>query len=143
MKEVHGDLWAYENRKGFIIVITTNGYIKKDGTGVMGAGVAKQAAEKYPELPRLLGESLQARGNVVSPLTFRIYAFPVKHEWMDRADIRLIRKSARKLKQLAEEHPNIKYVTVRPGCGNGRRDWETEIKPIMVQLPDNVFVINK
>ena len=143
MKEVKGDLWSYDGRKGFILLITTNGFIKKDGTGVMGAGVAKQAAERYPDLPRLLGQALRDRGNIVTPLTFNIMAFPVKHEWMNDADLKLIRRSTKQLKKLADSHTNSKFILPRPGCGNGHRDWETEIKPIVEILPDNVFVIDE
>jgi hypothetical protein len=142
MKEVVGDIWSYDKRKGFIILITTNGYIKNDGTGVMGAGTAKQAADRYPELPRLLGEALQSRGNVVTRLLSHIGTFPVKNEWMEDADLKLIRKSAKRLKQIAEKQPNIKFVVPKPGCGNGNLEWE-QVKPIMEKLPDNVFVIDK
>lgn len=142
MKEVKGDIWSYDQRKGFIILITTNGFLKKDGTGVMGAGVAKQAAERYPELPRLLGESLKCRGNVVSLLLGHIASFPVKRVWMEDADLKLIRKSTKRLKMIAELNPNKKFVTVKAGCGNGNLRWE-KVKPIMEQLPDNVFVIDK
>jgi hypothetical protein len=142
MKEVRGDLWSYEDRKGFIILIPTNGFIKNDGTGVMGAGVARQAAERYPDLPRLLGESLQRRGNVVSRLTQQFYSFPTKHEWMDDSDLKLIRKSTKRLRAIAEANPNIKYILPKPGTGNGRLAWE-KVKPIVETLPDNVFVIDK
>ena len=142
MKEVKGDLWSYDGRKGFIICVTTNGFRKNDGTGVMGAGTAKQAAERYPELPRLLGGSLQSRGNVVSRLTQTIISFPVKHEWMEDGDLKLIRKSTKKLKAIAELNPKIKFVLPRPGCGSGRLEWG-QVKPIMEKLPDNVFVICK
>lgn len=142
MKEVKGDLWAYDGRKGFILLITTNGYLKKDGTGVMGAGVAKQAAERYPDLPRLLGESLKCRGNVVSLLTGQIASFPVKRVWHEDADLKLIRKSTKRLKMIAELNPTKKFVTVKAGCGNGNLRWE-KVKPIMETLPNNVFVIDK
>lgn len=142
MKEVKGDLWKYDGRKGFILLITTNGYVKNNGEGVMGAGTAKQAAERYPDLPRLLGESLQRRGNVVSQLLGNIASFPVKHEWMEDADLKLIRKSTLRLKQIAEARPSTKFILPRPGCGNGHMPW-SKIKPIVEILPDNVFVIDK
>ena len=40
MKEVFGDLWEFDGT----IAITTNGYLKRDGTCVMGRGCARQAA---------------------------------------------------------------------------------------------------
>ena len=144
MKEVYGDCFSYLGRKGFILCITTNGYIKNNGEGVMGAGVAKQAMELYPDLPRLLGKSLRVRGNVVSLLTSEIISFPVKHTWNKDADPKLIEKSAIELKRRAELQPDIKFILPRPGCGNGNLKWES-VKLLLesLQLPDNIFVIAK
>jgi hypothetical protein len=145
MKEVFGDLWSYENRKGFMICITTNGFIKKDGMGVMGAGVARQAVDRYPDLPRLLGMSLSTRGNRVSLLTAQILSFPVKRAWFQDAALDLIGKSCKGLAARAEAHPNIKYVLPRPGCGNGNLEWK-KVKPILQKYfanLDNVYVIAK
>ena len=62
---------------------------------------------------------------------------------MEDADLKLIRKSAKKLKQLADMNPKYKFVIVpRPGCGNGRLQWE-QVRHIMENLPDNVFCICK
>ena len=69
------------------ICITTNGFTKNNGDAVMGMGIAKQMAEKFPELPTLLGRAIRANGNCVNYLTTlqghtgrstRIYSFPVK-----------------------------------------------------------------
>lgn len=51
------------------ICIPTNGYITKYGNGVMGKGVAKQAANYWPGIKKLLGERLQEIGHIVMPLT--------------------------------------------------------------------------
>ena len=50
MKEVFGDLWKFDG----IIAITTNGFVKRDRTCVMGRGCARQAAVRFSELPRKL-----------------------------------------------------------------------------------------
>lgn len=142
MKDINCDMdmWGYLDRKGFIICITTNGFIKNDGTGVMGAGCAKQAADLFPDLPRLLGISLVNRGNVVSSLTSKILAFPVKHNWFDKADLKLIKKSAKELNKRALEKPHLKFILPRPGCGNGKLRWD-KVKPVIDFLPDNVIVV--
>ncbi len=51
MIEIFGDLFAYHKRPGHKICITTNGFIKKDGTGVMGAGCAREAVDIDSDLP--------------------------------------------------------------------------------------------
>lgn len=142
MREVVGDMWNYLGRKGFVICITTNGYIKNDGTGVMGAGCARQAVDRFPELPYLLGKSIKTRGNVVSRLTNDIISFPVKHNWFDKASLTLIKQSVKELDKRARAKPQLKFILPRPGCGNGKRKWDS-IKPLVESLPDNVFVITK
>ena len=56
MKEVFGDLWEFDG----IIAITTNGFVKRDRTRVMGRGCARQVAVK---LPRKLTSRISAEGN--------------------------------------------------------------------------------
>lgn len=144
MQEIFGDLFAYYNRPGYKICLTTNGFIKKDGTGVMGRGCAREAVEFEPDLPRLLGVSLKARGNVVANLTAKFIAFPVKHTWEQDADLTLIKKSAIELKLRALTLPDIQFILPRPGCGNGKLLWEN-VKPILeeVEFPSNIIIIGK
>ena len=47
MKEVFGDLWEFDGT----IAITTNGFLKRDGTCVMGRGCARQAAVRFRNSP--------------------------------------------------------------------------------------------
>jgi hypothetical protein len=145
MKECRGDMFAYIGRMKFRMFITTNGFIKKDGTAVMGAGNAKQAVKEYAKeginLPDLLGKSLKARGNHVTKLTSQLYTFPVKKFWFDaRASMTLIKRSLEELKTIIAEDKNLVYILPRPGCGNGNLKW-SKVKPLMKSLPDNVWVI--
>jgi hypothetical protein len=143
MKEVKGNMWSYLGRKGFIICITTNGFIKTNGEGVMGAGCAKEAMDQFPDLPRLLGLSLKSRGLHVSRLTQDIISFPVKYKWFEKAHPKLIKQSVKELKQRAEERPKLKFILPRPGCGNGGLKYHSMVKPLLKDLPNNVFVIGK
>lgn len=88
MIELKGDLFAQECDA---ICITTNGYVKTNGEAVMGRGVAKQAALRWPMLPASLGASLVLRGNVVQIMhvspwdgdpPYKIVSFPVKPEYV-------------------------------------------------------------
>lgn len=141
-KEIFGDLFSYDKRPGFKICITTNGFIKNNEEGVMGAGCAKQAAKLYPDLPRLLGVSLRQRGNVVSSLTEQYISFPVKHNWWEDADMNLIVESTIELKKRALQQPNIKFILPRPGCGNGKLDWKA-VRGLLVDLdlPENIWIV--
>ena len=143
MKEIRGDLWSLT---GFDIkCITTNGTIKKNGDAVMGRGCAKEAAQQYPHLPSLLGVLIEQNGNrvqeldIIDSLTLLV-AFPVKHNWWEKADIKLIEQSCKQLIELDEKY---KCLLPRPGCGNGQLDWKTEVKPICEKyLGDNITIVS-
>jgi hypothetical protein len=140
MNEAIGDLW--EAKPQFIKCITTNGDIKKNGELVMGRGVALQAKQKYPELPKLLGEHVKKNGNIAHYFEkYNIISFPTKIHWRDKANLNLIRHSCYQLNALLDGI-NKQAVLPRPGCNNGELNWEREVKPtISMILIDKVWVI--
>ena len=152
MREMAGDLWEVAVAlKADAIVITTNGFVKKNGEAVMGRGVAHQAKTRWPNLPFILGVHLAQGGNQVYPLCHAyspagpwIISFPVKHNWWERADPELIRVSAAQLLSMTEQ-PYYAFKTVvlpRPGCNNGRLVWEAVVRPIIAPiLDDDRFVV--
>lgn len=143
MKEILGELWSYYGKPENEICITTNGTLKTNGCGVMGRGCAAEAKARIPEIDRVLGDAIRQNGNHFQLLVPSIWAFPVKHNWWEQASLELIAHSAEDLAaQAALAHPEIKFILPRPGCGNGRLTW-AEVRPIMEQLPDNVWIISK
>ena len=139
MKEVFGDLWEFDG----IIAITTNGFVKTDRTCVMGRGCARQAAVRFPELPRKLASRISAEGNHVFYFPeHRLITFPVKHNWWEVADLGLIQRSARELLKIIEvkEIKEAIYLP-RPGCGNGRLRWEDVKKFLLPILKSDQFHI--
>lgn len=140
MVEVLADLWTFHRRAP--ICITTNGSVTKHGLAVMGRGCAREAKERVPSLPALLGDKIRKHGNHVYWWPdLELITFPVKHQWYERADLDLIRKSARVLVFLADEFGWKQVVLPRPGCGNGGRAWETEVKPILADILDDRFLV--
>lgn len=141
MLETYGNLWEYHDR-GEWICITTNGDVRKDGCAVMGRGVALQAKHRFPKLPYLLGKRITRLGNHVQRFeTHRLFSFPVKHHWSDRADFNLIRRSCAELmSRLKRSGPN-RVVLPRPGCGNGQLDWNDVRDVIFERLDNRVLVI--
>lgn len=129
----------------FVVCITTNGTVKANGEAVMGRGCAWEAKQRWPWLPKYLGDSIKEIGNLVQE--FRdppnLITFPVKHHWMQQADLELIERSARRLKEdIADFAPNKTFMLPRPGCGNGRLTW-FQVKPMLEPiLPDNVWIIS-
>lgn len=131
-----------------IVCVTTNGYIKKDGRGVMGAGIAKRAASIWPDLPSLLGEHLRKNGNHTGVLAekeyrnakFVVIAVPVKHNWDQQADLGLIERSIQELVKLTDEKGWSKVWLPAPGCGNGKLTWE-QVEPILDKYLDQRFIV--
>ena len=143
MKEIKGNLF---DQKVDVVCITTNGSIKQDGRAIMGCGIAKQAAELFPELPLILGEKLQTFGNYLHYLKYyedrgyTVCAFPVKNSWQDtKADLKLIEQSCKDL--VESTMPEVIVALVRPGCGVGNLNWQTEVKPLLEKYLDDRFII--
>ena len=142
MKEIRGNLWDFYGKPGYVVCITTNGTLKKNGEAVMGRGCAKEAQKRIPRVAAKLGILIAEEGNVLNRIPSEmVLAFPVKHNWWEKADLTLIRRSAEQLKARDAEYI---FILPRPGCGNGQRDWLREVKPLLeaVGLPDNVWVIS-
>ena len=131
MNEVFGDLWEFDG----IIAITTNGFVRTDRTYVMGRGCARQAAVRFPELPRKLASRISAEGTHVFYFPEHgLITFPVKHNSWEAADLGLIERSARELLKMIEVKKIKEAVFLpRPGCGNGRLNWE-DVKKILLPI---------
>ena len=146
MKYAHGNIWDYYN-KGHLITITTNGTVK-NGKCVMGAGIALQAKQKFPEVPEQLGKLIQEFGNI--PFFFsdiNLITIPTKHEFFNRfSDIKLIEKGLiwlnkfqthRLLNLAPTDTPEI--CVTQFGTANGHLDWNI-VKPIMEKHLNDMFV---
>ncbi|MGE3341563.1 MAG: ADP-ribose-binding protein [Candidatus Altimarinota bacterium] len=139
MIEVFGDLWTYP---ADVRVITTNGTVKKDGSCVMGRGCAFEAKQRHQNLDKILGSLIKNHGNHVHILFMgnalvmdpALLSFPVKHNWYEKADADLIRRSAEELTLMVDDQHRYwrgsKVALPRPGCGNGHLKWE-DVRPIL------------
>ena len=136
MQELTGEIWDYHG-KG-IIAITTNGYVSKDGRAMPGQGVARQAADRFPQLLRELGAAIRTGGNHVFQLAHGLVSFPVEDSPWSLPDQRLIRRSACELRELADCRGWPLVVVPRPGCGGGGLDWR-EVAPILKDVFDDRF----
>lgn len=136
-----GDLWDYYARD-LTIVVPTNGFVKKDGSCVMGRGVALQAVKHFPEVKYELGSLIKEHGNNVNVLSNGLIAFPVKDNWWEPAKLKLIEQSAIQLRSLIVlEDWGMVYMP-KVGCGNGRQRWE-DVEPILDKyLSDYAIVID-
>ena len=143
MLELKINLWDISDEDG-VKAITTNGVIDKQGKLVMGAGIAKAAAIRYPGLPLILADLLKIHGNIPFYVAeYNIISYPTKHNWRSPSSLKLIEQSAYILLKRIEEE-ELKHVFLpRPGCSLGGKDWETEVKPLIEPiLPDTVTIVS-
>ncbi|KAF0218363.1 MAG: hypothetical protein FD174_2980 [Geobacteraceae bacterium] len=138
MIEITGDIWDFLGRA--VIAITTNGRVAKSGGAVFGRGCARQAQERFPDLPLRLGRLLEAHGNHVFYLGCGLVSFPVEESPWALPDLRLIRRSARELKELSDREGWEMIVVPRPGCGGGGLDWQ-EVRPLLAEFFDRRFYV--
>jgi hypothetical protein len=138
MRETSGNIWDYLARA--TIVITTSGLVSGSGSAQFGAGCARQALAFYPDLPQLLGRLIRAGGNHVHYLGDGIVSFPVEDTPWENPDPRLIARSARELRELADRHGWQELIVPRPGCGSGGLDWR-EVRPLLEKELDDRFTI--
>ena len=142
MVEQFGDAW--ELSKGNILCITTNGHVKKSGEAVMGRGIASQAKERFPALPAYLGDNLLRLGNHVYWLgkwgKWFLISFPTKHNWWEKSDPELIKKSIKELQEILID-PRYQIFLPKPGCSNGGLDWKN-VKPLVECLSDQYTIVD-
>lgn len=143
MLESRSDLWAHHRIPGHLVCISTNGFVKRNGAAVMGRGCALQATQMHPGVQMELGAYIRHNGNVPGMLfgpNYTLGILPVKHNWWEKADLKLIQESVDWLRREASEEAVRTIHVPRLGCGNGSRNWATEVEPLMRILPDNVII---
>ena len=155
MIEVEGNIWEY---RANAVCITTNCSIKSNKRAVMGAGVALQAREMFPDIDAVLGNIILSLGHGDSCGVYTIWArryeellqsifcFPTKYHWKDKSILGMIERSAKCLVEIWENrvHPYI-IALPRPGCGCGGLDWEKEVKPLLsdILISDDFVIVHK
>jgi hypothetical protein len=145
MRTIEGDIWQIHklNKHNVWVCITTNGVVKSNGELVMGRGIAKECADMYPELPKLIGNWVTKIGNVPACLTeYGIITIPTKEHWRDKSSMDLINISCRHIasmiagyyinKAQGEDIEGLARPVYfpPPGCGNGGLTLD-EVRPIL------------
>jgi len=135
VKTAKGDLWKYPADWR---IITTNGFVKKNGEAVMGRGTAWQAKTRYPELATRFGDFLNRCGNHVGIFEdIKLLTMPTKHHWIDDSDLLLIEQSCVELASLPYQET---FVMPTPGCGCGKLLW-SEVRLIIEPILDDRFTV--
>ena len=141
MLEKRGDIFKQSDADA--ICFTSNGVVKGNGELVMGAGIAKAFAERYPTAPRFFGLSVESGGNhVYSMFGYECYIvnYPTKTHWRFTSSPELIVKSAIQLVELTDRMLWHRVYLTRPGCGLGGLDWLV-LGPVIDGILDDRFVV--
>ncbi|HET7540425.1 MAG TPA: hypothetical protein VFK05_11160 [Polyangiaceae bacterium] len=146
---IQGDLWQMHDQVR--VVVTTNiGWDLETYQNNMGAGVALQAARRWPELPEWYGRQcarLKEQTPVLEYLPARLILLPVKpllyaadpeRSWDQEASLELIDRS---LAQLAEVGGDTRIALAFPGCGNGGLKKRAVLPLIERHLKTDQFVV--
>lgn len=152
MREQYGNIWTF-HQEGRWIVITTNIGFKKDGTNPMGAGVAKQAAERFEDLPAWYGDKCRRFGANTAVTIYKpgkLILFPTKPlgknmpwmSWKQDSSLDLIRRSTKQLAYIIENKKEIFGDIGIPlvGCQNGNLRRKM-VMPILRRFLNDRFVL--
>lgn len=148
MLRAKGNIWDYYDN-GYYIVIPTNIGWKKNGCNVMGAGLAKQASLKFPDLSLRYGKVCQQYKEETAVIIINgLLLFPVKPlaenpsmSWSQPANLNLIEKSTQQLETFTRTYQK-KIALPLVGCGNGRMDKDKVISILEKYLDDNFTLID-
>jgi hypothetical protein len=134
MKYVQGDIWELARELDAWVVIPTNTTIRRDGKAVMGAGLAKEAADRVPHLQEKLSthiarfrERLYVDKPVICLATKRDWRQPSRLEWVEHGCFELV-ELARVLASVGDHRP---ILVPKLGCGLGGLNWERQVRPVV------------
>lgn len=117
------DLMSVARDSTHPIVVTTNGFVKRNGECVMGAGIAKRVRDEIPGSASKLGALISEYGNRPFRLFPDVWTMPVKHKWMEDADLDLMRQSLELMVPMVAKFDIHTLYFPRPGSGNGKLDY--------------------
>lgn len=146
MIEQNKSIW-HSDFDSYWRVIPINTVVRANGFLVMGTGLAKQAAERHPELPEFLGDFYRQKSRIKSICYIsskRLVAFPTKIHFINNSNLSLIEVGLIELKELvSSEFNNGKIASPRLGCDLGNLDWKKDVKPLVEKYfgDDDNFII--
>ena len=106
--------------------------------GVMGAGIAKQCKELFPntfqQYHRKCKQGIYLPGQPILVSVDRpLLLFPTKDHWRNPSKIEWIKEG---LKRIARNSHNFESIAIPPlGCGHGGLQWE-QVKVLIEQYLD-------
>ena len=134
-----GDIWEWHD-KGHPIVVPVNIGWKKNGENVMGRGIAKEAALRYPKLARSVGDyqcrtytngspgyqtehssywwrDVDSDSPIICLATKPLNIAQPWMSWKANSDLKTIHTSVKEFATQQSVYPNTVFPLL--GCGNG------------------------
>ena len=141
IKEITGNIWDFHSA-GYWIVIPTNGIVSPNtGKAVMGAGLALQAKEKFPKLPKELGRRIYNHNvRAESFPQYKLICFPTKYDWRKPSSLKLIVESSVALNKFIEESEETTLYMPQVGCGRGELVWSVVKQALHLVLDHRVVI---
>ena len=144
-----GNLWG---KLSEVKVIPTNGDVSAQQLAVMGAGLAKQAAQMYPPLKTRLGNKIACCSRdetYIFPIpdeyasmlnTSILVCLPTKHSWRDNSSISLITRGLQRLVEYTNLFgwTDVEVPELGMGLGNLKKE---EVYPLFDTMLDGRFTI--
>lgn len=135
------DIWA-AHKDGYYAVIPTNLTLRHDGRAVMGAGLAKQALRRFPDLDLAYAEQVESGSPCWADHYRRLVLVPTKHNWRNPARLDLVRLCVAYMDGLLVTASDIRLAIPRLGCGLGGLDWAV-VRPMIEALPaDRILILD-
>jgi hypothetical protein len=117
------DAWALHDL-GCWLVVPTNTCRRRNGQAVMGAGLAGDAARRYPDLPGRYGNALRNGNTRIIVHDHRLLLAPTKNDWRHPARMPLVHELLTAAAAWCAVNPYETLVVPAPGCGLGGLAWE-------------------
>lgn len=138
--------------------------------GVMGKGIAKEFKERYPEMYKQYKKACKLGcykpGDInlyyhprsflsVGPRGCDINEFDIivnmatKDDWRCPSRVEWVESCVKQLRDYIKTNfeSNCTFAMTKPGCGNGKLDWETQVKPIcekyLSDLKQSIYIYDK
>jgi hypothetical protein len=159
MQVILNNIWTEANREDIVVIPTNVGW-RKDGTNVMGRGLALQAARKWHSLPMAYGGYCQLNTTNTGPQIFYppdtvtlpckgLLLVPVKQlnvtrpnmSWDSPASLPYIAGMTERMQQMAPHLECARILVPSLGCGNGGLKKEVVWPLLHRNLVDPKFVL--
>ena len=137
-KQIERDIFDWLSESPMrVIVVPTNTDVRSDRRAVMGADLARQAADhfKTADLPGEYGQMLlaagdQRAGRIWASERAPVIYLPTKLSWRKAAVPELIRRNVKALGDWLDEHPLVEVGIPPLGAGLGGLDRDESLKLI-------------